>query len=199
MSTPVINSDDTVALTNESTEELRLAYHGRHFRIAPGSTATVPFGLVIKDFGDPRSGPTKRTYIDDQGTKGQIPSRDYELTRLAGLYGLETYNEKLKAEAEEKKKPPPEGAPLDAVAPKVTIKTALGEEILTPVHDPKGDNAIQTVTNLDSPSSVAAEVARLAQQLDALKERQDAMANLPNPDSGQEVTEDGPGFEPPSS
>jgi hypothetical protein len=196
---PVINPEDTLALTNDGAEELRLGWSGRWIRIQPGQTVTVPFAVVAKDFGDPRSGPTKRTYTDDQGRRGQIPSRAEELERVAHLWGLATYQDKLKTDAEREQKPLPETATLDAVVPAVTIKTSLGEEVKTPVDDPKGDDMVLVATNLDSPSSVAAEVARLAQQLDAMKERQDALANQPNPDSASEVTEDGPGFDPPSS
>jgi hypothetical protein len=199
MTPPLINPDDTVILTNQSPEELRLGWNGRIYKIGPGASATVPFGLVAKDFGDPRSGPTKRSYVDDQGRRGQIPARGEELHRLIGLWGFESYVEKLNINALREQKPLPEDPALAEVVPKVTVTTSLGEVVKTPVDDPKGDDMVLVATNLDSPSSVAAEVARISQQLEKMKEIQDALANKPNPDSSQEVAEDGPVIDPPSS
>jgi len=169
--TPVLNIEDNFIITNDNTGpvdifndkgELVQHWNGvldyiwarRHYTIPPGKSVQVPWDVVRVYFGDPRSVPDEfQQTVDYDGNKGDIPPRNKELSRLAGLYGL--YDQ---------------GIHLLADNPKianVTI-TTVGTpdsppiEIFTPAVDPDGEVGIYGHRQSDEPNyDIASQLAEL--------------------------------------
>lgn len=191
MTATTIQPDDLFQLTNLEDHPLRFTVANKTYAAGAGQTIHVPFDLIRLYFGDPRSGPMERSYKDEQGNRTHIPARDKEVRRLTTWHGVVQKGNDIKEKADKEGTAVPPLPTLADVAPKVRIVDLAGNEISSVIADPTGKDAVETFTNLDSPASVAAEVARQRQVLEQMEQRLQALNDQPSAD-GEEVTEDSP-------
>jgi hypothetical protein len=168
--------DEIMKVTNNGRATVEWMGTRRQYVIAPKATTMIPFHVVVKYLGDPRSDYKKtETFKTPNGEMGVIPERNGELRRLSVNYGL--YQGAIKN--------------LPKVAPKVTVLTLNDIELQFPIYNPK--NPTYKYDTLDNRNiDVRTELERLQSQIAALEGRQEALSNsVVDPDSG-EAPEDGP-------
>lgn len=185
----MLTSSDLVVLTNESEKHLSFRWDGKVYGAPPGASVHLPFDVVRKEFGDPRSAAAARTIISEDGRERiHVPSRASELARLSQWHGLsvrqQTDNPSLT---------------LNDVVPRVSVTTVDGASVPTVVDDPEGDAPLPMPVDLDSPEAVAAQVAQHKRDLEQLQSKLDellAAAASGAPGEGDDTKEDGPGNRP---
>lgn len=142
-----------------------------------GEERFVPFDVVRLYFGDPRSIMSQgQRFETRKGDPGDIAPRQEETRRLSVLYGL--YSTDI--------------FKLDSIVPDCTIKTAKGEEIITPAVDPQGKNIYGHVSSTNAAYDQATTIEQLKNQLAMLEEAQKALERRGNDNSGSDVEVDGP-------
>jgi hypothetical protein len=115
--------DEQMKVTNNSSNALEWEGVRRIYTIPSKGTEWIPFHVVVRYLGDPRSEYRKsETFITPTGEKGVIPERRGELIRLSVMYGL--YHGKI-----------PE---LPKKAPKVTVTTTNDIALDFPIFHPNG-------------------------------------------------------------
>lgn len=115
--------DEMMQVTNTSTKDISWYGVRRLYHIPGKGTAMLPFHIIVRYLGDPRSDYRKtETFTTPSGDRGVIPERRGELIRLSVMYGL--YHGKI--------------AELPKKAPKVVVTRLSGEEIQFPIFDPSG-------------------------------------------------------------
>lgn len=156
----------------------RFLWDGRDYLggMEPEQAKLVPFDVVRLFWGDPRSIPSTfgRT-TDAKGRPGDIPPREQEIRRLSVFYGLyELDREKLMQ-----------------MAPRVTITTAEGTEVICPLYDPDGEH-IYGHMEPEGPGQhdIATQIAQMRNQIRLLEQAQSASNGKPN--DGADVTDDTP-------
>lgn len=168
--------DEIMQVTNNGNKNLEWWGTRRQYILHPKKMTMVPFHVIVKYMGDPRSDFKKtETFKCPDGQMGVIPERGGELRRLSINYGL--YQGKIKE--------------LPKVAPKVTVLTLNGIELDFPIRNPSCKTyKYDTLDNRNI--DVRTELERLQGQIAALEGRQAALSNATvDPDSG-EAPEDAP-------
>lgn len=114
--------DEMMKVTNNGKQAIRwVGVNRRQYNILPGDSEFVPFHIIIRYMGDPRSDYKKtETFQTPDGKMGVIPERRGELIRLSVLYGL--YHGRIRE--------------LPKNAPKVTVLTLNNVGIDFPINDP---------------------------------------------------------------
>ena len=181
MATPItqlkFDSQDTLTIQNVGDKTVTFKLPRQKFIIEPGQIAFVPFNLVRIYFGDPRSIAGTRRMFDDSTGKGTIPSRELEVTRLKTLYGV--YGE--------------DTLKLEDVAPKITIKTTTGREILPPLYDRDGSKSEaqvgpRSISDLANVETLGAIIAKHESDLEMMRQYMDKVkANGSNEDGDVKV------------
>ena len=185
----MLTSSDLVVLTNNGVEPLTFRWDGKTYGAPPGASVHLPFDVVRKEFGDPRSGAADRVVFSEDGRERiMVPSRDKEVARLSHLYGVG-----VRAQIE--------GRPMTLadVVPDVSVTTVDGTAVPTVAADPTGDVPLTLSINLDSPEAVAAQVAQMQKDLDAQRARLTALIDQAEGGSGEpgdDTKVDGPGNRP---
>jgi hypothetical protein len=179
-----VDVSDLVTITNVGDKTWGpVAYESREYECAPDKTVYVPFFLVVKEFGDPRSQPKNGQAVVIRGVKHFIPSRESEVARLCTIYGI---HDNIV------------GNGLEARAPHVIVKDQSGIQIPTVLDDMKGNSFLpSSPEQVNERDMLEARMAQLQVQIDALKDNQEALP----PEDGDDVDEDGPpsyspGFKP---
>lgn len=176
----------SVVVENQDQMVLRWKWNGHEYTIAPGTRSTIPFPLLCKELGDPRSGHQEQVVKLEGGQLLRIPSREWERKRLDNLYGVSA----RKVDAQMKGQEPPQISVAD-VAPKVKSFTTDNEPIQTVVDDWDGQNQLILPMDLDSPDALRAQLAQIQRDHENLKRLLEA--KLANPDTDETVPEDSPG------
>lgn len=173
-------------------ETLHLIYARRPIDIPVGASAQVPFDHARKHFGDPRSVPNEfLRYEDFDGKKGDIPPRNQEVHRLAGLYGLYDQDSHLLP-----------NHPFVAGIKITTVGTPTepAREVFFPAMDPEGEVGIY---GRQKPQEQSNDIATLLAEMRAEQQRQAAyIENLESrmaaeskgqiPEEDGEITRDAP-------
>lgn len=168
-----VDVNDLVTLTNDDDFPWEAMYESRTYHADPHRTINVPFYLVVKEFGDPRSS-YKAQKPNIRGVIHYIPNRESEVARLCFQYGIHDNNV---------------GDGLKAKAPHVTIRDQDGTQITTVLDDFKGTHALPaTMDDISERDLLEARLAQIQAQLDALKDNK-TPSNL---DDVEDVSEDTP-------
>jgi hypothetical protein len=181
---PIISAEDTFLLKNEGTEPLpwkRFLCGGKDYLggLEPGKTKQVPFDLIRIWFGDPRSVVGQQLEADYGGIKGDIAPREHEIARLCQLYGVQEQAGQSTVDT------------MMARAPKVSIKTEDGSDILTPAQDPDGTQVYGHVKTDTEQYDVATMLADYRNRIEQL-EKQQAAEKAGKRNDGADVKHDGP-------
>lgn len=187
----MLTEQDSLLVTNETTESFQRRYAGRLYGFPPGVAVHVPFEVVRLHWGDPRSGVAKTTAVSEDGReKIQINSRSDERQRLEVMYGVnaEILRRQIEGRAMGREMPQ---VTLQQIAPKVSVMTVDGTPVDTVVSDPTGQNPVALPVDLSTPDALNARVAQMQQQLDSLMAQ--AAAATTHPDDA-DVPEDRPPF-----
>ena len=157
-----MDKDWTPGHATHEPEDLELVYARRPYRIKVGESKQVPFDIVRLYFGDPRAIPDEYLrYEDFDGQVGDIPPRQQEVRRLAGLYGLYDQNMHLLPQH-----PRISGIEITTVG----TPDSPPQEIFTPALDPEGEVGIYGHTK---PNEESHDIATL---LSEARAGQDALA-----------------------
>lgn len=81
-----ITLGDSVRVDNVGEKKLTWAWNNRPYIIPPGGTQIVPFDLMKKECGDPRSGTTAFPLKSEYNGMMLVPSREDEVKRLMQLH-----------------------------------------------------------------------------------------------------------------
>ncbi len=181
----MLTSRDQVILTNMEPHALHFRYDGHMYGIPPQASVHIPFEVLKKEFGDPRSGPEERLAIVDN-EKIRINSRAKEIERLDVKYGVNAARL-----ANQQRGGDPLQINLSDVAPKVSATTVDGDPIPTVVTDPGGDAPMAIPIDLDSPEALGARVAQMQKDLEATMSQLQALERKPV-DKNEDVPEDSP-------
>lgn len=174
--------DEQMKVTNNGSKDVVWVGVGRrHYTIKPKETEFIPFHIICRYLGDPRSDFKKtETFQTPNGDMGVIPERRGELIRLSVVYGL--YHGKIPQ--------------LPKVAPKVTVSTLNDVVIDFPIFNPQGKT--YNYTTLDSKNiDVRTELERLQSQIASLEGRQTSLidaAAADDPDAGEAPEDSAPGM-----
>jgi hypothetical protein len=155
--------DEMMKVTNTGRTPIEWMGVRRMYVLEPKKPVFVPFHVVCRYMGDPRSQYQKtETFRTPSGDRGVIPERRGELIRLSILYGL--YHDKVKD--------------LPKVAPKVTVMTLTDRELSFPITNPDGVQYSYD-TNDQQNIDVRTELDRVKRQLEELEQRQHSLtANI---------------------
>lgn len=173
--------DEMMKVTNNGKTPIKwIGVNRRPYDIAPGDSQFVPFHIIIRYMGDPRSDYKKtETFQTPDGKMGVIPERRGELIRLSILYGL--YHGRVRE--------------LPKMAPKVTVLTLNNIAIEFPVNNPDGRTyGYQTMDNKNI--DVRTELDRLRAQQAATDERMQALLQAQearDPESDEAPEDSAPG------
>ncbi len=172
--------DEQMKVTNNGTKNVIWRGVRREYVIGPKKTEFIPFHVIVRYLGDPRSEFKKtETFQTPSGDMGVIPERRGELIRLSIFYGL--YHGKVKD--------------LPRHAPKVTVMTLNDVALEFPIYNPDARN--YRYTTLDSKNiDVRTELERLQSQMRQMQDRQDALlqhAAGDDPDGGEAQDDGHPG------
>lgn len=153
--------DEMMKVTNTGKVALEWAGVRRVYVLEPKKPMFIPFHVVCRYMGDPRSQYKKTEgFITASGEKGVIPERRNELVRLSILYGL--YHDKVKQ--------------LPTIAPKVSVFTLTDKELQFPINDPDSVSYGYTTSETQN-IDVRTELDRVKQQLMDLETRQAALTS----------------------
>lgn len=174
--------DEQMKVTNNSRADLKWrGVRDQNYLIKPDGTAFVPFHIIVRYLGDPRSEFKKsESFVTPRGDKGVIPERSSELRRLSILYGI--YQGKINE--------------LPKIAPKVTVTTFNDIKIDFPIFDPQGTSyRYQTPENrMVDPRQ---EFERLQEQINRLERQQLAIQDAQaadDPEGGEAPEDSHPGL-----
>jgi hypothetical protein len=181
----MLTARDQVILTNLEDHPLRFTYDGHQYGIPPAASVHIPFEVLKKEFGDPRSGPEERLAIVDN-EKIRINSRAKEIERLDVKYGVNAARL-----ANQQAGGDPIRVTIQDVAPKISATTVDGVPIATVVGDPGGDTPMAIPIDLDSPEALGARVAQMQKDLEATMSQLQALERKPV-DKNEDVPEDSP-------
>jgi hypothetical protein len=121
--TDLSDPDEQMYVTNNGNTTLEWDGVRRTYLIEPHTTVPIPFHVIVRYLGDPRSEYRKtETFKTPDGKLGVIPERRGELFRLSVMYGL--YHSGVKQ--------------LPKKAPKVTVTTFNQIPINFPIFNPDG-------------------------------------------------------------
>lgn len=169
--------DEQMKVTNNSTTDLEWEGVRRIYTIKAKGTEFIPFHVIVRYLGDPRSEYRKsELFITPSGEKGVIPERRGELIRLSVMYGL--YHGKI--------------PDLPKKAPKVTVTTLNDQAIDFPIFHPNGTSyAYQT--NKQGMIDTRTEIEKLRKkQMESDERMSKLMERLGEEDGdGEEAPEDG--------
>ena len=168
--------DEIMKVTNNGRTIIEWWGTRRQYLIGPKETKMVPFHVVCKYMGDPRSDFKKtETFKTPNGEMGVIPAREAELRRLSVFYGV--YQGRIKD--------------LPKVAPKITVMTLNDVTLDFPISNQKSKTyKYDTLENRNI--DVRTELERLQKQISDLEGRQTVLQSSDiDPESG-EAPEDGP-------
>ena len=174
--------DEMMKVTNNGKTPIRwVGVNRRQYNIAPGDSEFVPFHIIIRYMGDPRSDYKKtETFQTPDGKMGVIPERRGELIRLSILYGL--YHGRVRE--------------LPKMAPKVTVLTLNNIAIEFPINNADGRTyGYQTTDNKNI--DVRTELDRLRAQQAATDERMQALLQAQearDPESDEAGEDTAPGM-----
>jgi hypothetical protein len=174
--------EEMMKVTNNGTKNVRWIGVGRReYVIEPAKSMFIPFHIIVRYLGDPRSDFKKtETFQTPSGDMGVIPERRGELIRLSILYGL--YHGNIPQ--------------LPKKAPKVTVTTLNDVEIDFPIFNPQGKT--YKYTTLDSKNiDVRTELERLQNQIASLESKQTNLINsgaADDPDAGEAPEDSAPGM-----
>jgi hypothetical protein len=173
--------DEQMKVTNTGKSPVEWTGNRRLYLINPGKSEFIPFHVIVRYLGDPRSEYRKQeTYKTPDGKLGVIPEKRGELIRLSILYGL--YHGRI-----------PE---LPKTAPRVTVTTLNDVEIHFPIFNPQSPRYQYQTTdsrNID----VRTELERLQSQISQMEARQSALidnALADDPDGGEAPEDTPPGL-----
>lgn len=184
--------DSLLVTLDPSEKPVTLGHDGRRYGLLPGVAVHVPFELVRRKFGDPRSGASAVTARTEDGKgKIQIRSRADELKRLEIRYGVAGENLRRQMEATQANKVF-KPVRLSDVAPKVTVTTVTGEPVTTVVADPSGNAPAPISIAADDTEALNSRVAQMQRDLDTLMAQQRAQSQQGD-GSGEGASEDTPG------
>jgi hypothetical protein len=173
--------DEQMKVTNNGSKEIIWTGVRREYVIGSSKTEFVPFHVIVRYLGDPRSDYKKtESFTTPNGETGVIPERRGELIRLSVLYGL--YHGKI-----------PE---LPKKAPKVTVTTLNDIPIDFPIFNPKG-KTYHYKTSGSQNIDVRTELERLQNQIQSLEGRQSALiehAASDDPEGGEAPDDSHPGM-----
>lgn len=79
---------DMVRIVSHEPSPFKLVYGKKQFNIRPGKDVFIPFELLCKDFGDPRTQSEKFKIPVDGMHAAYISSRHDEISRLSVKYGV---------------------------------------------------------------------------------------------------------------
>lgn len=170
--------DEQMMVTNNGKAPVEWLGFKRQYILEPNKPIWVPFHVICKYMGDPRSVKGQAVpFKTISGEKGVVPDRRAEMIRLSVFYGL--YHNNL--------------AQLPNKAPRVTVMTGSQRELTFPITNPEGVSYgydTDQTQNID----VRTELDRVKAQLAELSARQEGLQSAlvaDDPESG-EATEDSP-------
>ena len=174
--------DEQMRVTNNGKTDIEWRGVGaRSYTIKPGQSEFVPFHIIVRNLGDPRSDYRKtETFITPSGARGVIPERRAELVRLSVWYGL--YHGKVND--------------LPKVAPKVTVTTLNDIKIDFPIFDPKGQSYRYQTDNTQM-IDPRMEFDRLRRQNEATEAKMNAILErlaADDPEGGEAPEDSHPGM-----
>ncbi len=181
----MLTSRDQVIITNKGDKPLPFRYDGHFYGVPPGASVHVPFEILKKEFGDPRSGPEERLAVVDN-EKIRINSRPKERERLEVKYGVNAARL-----ANQQRGGDPIHVSLSDVAPKIEATMVDGTPIATVVDDPGGDTPMAIPIDLDSPEALNARVAQMQKDLEKVMAQAQALEQKPV-DKNEDVPVDSP-------
>lgn len=173
--------DEQMKVTNNGKTNIEWKGTRRLYTIKPGESVFIPFHVIVKHLGDPRSEFKKtETFVTPTGARGVIPERRGEMIRLSIFYGL--YHGRVND--------------LPKVAPKVTVMTTNDVKIEFPIYNTEAPNyRYQTPENrMVDPRQ---EFERLQEQINRLERQQMAAAeaiNADDPEGGEAPEDSHPGL-----
>lgn len=165
--------DEQMKVTNNGSKPVIWNGNRRQYTIGPKKTEFIPFHVIVRYLGDPRSDFKKtESFKTPDGKMGVIPERRGELIRLSVLYGL--YHDKVRQ--------------LPKNAPNVTVLTLNDLPIEFPIFDPEGKTYRYNAsdTGINDPRT---EFERLRSQIAAMEEKQAAILNRMEQDDGDNLEE----------
>lgn len=162
-------------IKNTTKRPLTLAWNSREYVLSPGKKTYVQLEAATNAFGDPRSGALQMSVPigpPEAGERLFIPSRDAEVKRLRGRYGILTGDDTDFFDGNGTWR-----------VPKVKLETMDGEELTTVLDDPKGNSvnpaATPTVTQAHDQQLTIEHLTKQVAALTKLVETQ--QATNPNP------------------
>lgn len=151
--------DEQMKVTNNSTKDIEWYGVKRLYTIPAHGMEFVPFHVIVRYLGDPRSDYRKtETFVTPSGDRGVIPERRGELIRLSVLYGL--YHGKIND--------------LPKKAPKVTVTTLNDAKIDFPIFHPRG-TVYAYQTNAQGIIDARTEFERIQKKISELEARQNSL------------------------
>lgn len=172
--------DEQMKVTNNSTKNIEWYGVRRLYTIPAYESAIIPFHVIVRYLGDPRSDYRKtETFVTPSGDRGVIPERRGELIRLSVLYGL--YHGKIND--------------LPKKAPKVTVTTLNDVKIDFPIFHPKG-TVYAYQTNQQGIIDARTEFERIQKKITELEARQNSLmehAESDDPESSEAPEDSHPG------
>lgn len=173
--------EEQMKVTNNSGKAIEWFGVRRQYILEPHATSFIPFHVICRYMGDPRSDYKKtETFKTPNGEMGVVPERRGELIRLSVLYGL--YHGKIKD--------------LPKRAPKVTVMTLNDVPIEFPITNSQGKTyRYDTLDNKNI--DVRTELERLQGQIANLEHKQTALIEAgaaDDPDGGEASEDSAPGM-----
>ena len=173
--------DEQMKVTNNGTSELEWVGVRRIYSIKPKESAHIPFHVIVRYLGDPRSDYKKQeNFVTPSGARGVIPEKRGELIRLSIVYGL--YHGRIKD--------------LPKVAPKVTVSTLNDVVLEFPINKPQG-TVYSYQTSEQSNIDARTEFERLQARQKELENRMAALVDnmaADDPDGGEAPADGHPGM-----
>lgn len=172
--------DEQMKVTNNSSKPIEWTGIRRIYLIGPKNTEYIPFHVIVRYMGDPRSDYRKtEMFLTPSGERGVIPERRAELIRLSILYGL--YHGKIND--------------LPKHAPKVTVTTLNDQVIEFPINKPRG-TVYAYQTSQQSNIDARTEFDRMQKRMNEMEERQRQLLDnmkADDPDGGEASDDVPPG------
>jgi hypothetical protein len=167
--------DEQMKVTNNTAKDIEWTGIRRIYTLPAKGTTFIPFHVVVRYLGDPRSDYRKtESFVTPTGDRGVIPERRGELIRLSVLYGL--YHGRINE--------------LPKKAPKVTVTTMNDVAIQFPIFQPKG-TVYSYQTQQQGIIDARTEFDRMSKKINELEQRQNALLEHMSEDEGEgEAPED---------
>jgi hypothetical protein len=172
--TDLSDPDEQMYVTNNGNSTIEWDGLQRTYLLKPSEPTPIPFHVIVRYLGDPRSEYRKtETFKTPDGKMGVIPERRGELIRLSVMYGL--YHGKIDQ--------------LPKKAPKVTVTTFNQIPINFPIYNPHGP-VYAYQTNETAMIDARTEIERLTKKQRETDQRINELLSHITGDSGD--TEDAP-------